>query len=107
MLEKILAKTFRRTLRATFDDIQNQQDRRDEEEFSKDEVRIKDELLASIDIYPSNVVLDEDFLVAAVDGSGTANLTTLDDVRVHVLINTFNSPAAVFFFKINFRKNNI
>ena len=85
MLEKILAKAFRRTLKGTFNDIINQQDRRDEEEFAKDKIRIKNKLLSAIDIYPADVVLDEDFIVAAVDGSGAPNLTTLDDIRVHVL----------------------
>ncbi|MFW9908993.1 MAG: DNA double-strand break repair nuclease NurA [Candidatus Thorarchaeota archaeon] len=85
MLEKILTEKFRRILEATFTDIQNQQDRRDEEEFAKDELRIKEELLDTVDTYPSNIVLDEDFLVAAVDGSGNSNLVTLDDIRVHLL----------------------
>ncbi len=85
MLEKILTKGFRRILEATFNDIKNQQDRRDEEEFAKDEVRIKEELLDTVDTYPSDVVLDEDFVVAAVDGSGNSNLVTLDDIRVHLL----------------------
>ncbi|MHA1907623.1 MAG: hypothetical protein ACW98Y_10050 [Candidatus Thorarchaeota archaeon] len=85
MLEKILTKGFRRKLEATFNDIKNQQDRRDEEEFAKDEVRIKEELLDTVDPYPADVVLDEDFIVAAVDGSGNSNLVTLDDIRVHLL----------------------
>ena len=70
MLEKILTKGFRRILEATFNDIKNQQDRRDEEEFAKDEIRIKEELLDTVDPYSSDVVLDEDFVVDAVDGSG-------------------------------------
>lgn len=85
MLEKILTEKFRRTLEATFKDIQNQQDRRDEEEFKKDEVRIKEELLDTFECYPSDVILDQDFLVAAVDGSGNSSLVTLDDIRVHLL----------------------
>ncbi len=85
MLEKILTEKFRRKLEFTFKDIQNQQDRRDEEEFAKDELRIKEELLERVECYPSNVELDEDFSVAAVDGSGNSNLTTLDDIRVHLL----------------------
>ncbi len=85
MLEKILTKGFRRILEATFNDIKNQQDRRDEEEFAKDEIRIKEELLDTVDPYSSDVVLDEDFVVAAVDGSGNSNLVTLDDIRVHLL----------------------
>ncbi|MDF1538030.1 MAG: hypothetical protein P1Q69_03915 [Candidatus Thorarchaeota archaeon] len=85
MLEKILTKGFRRLLEATFDDIKNQQDRRDEEEFAKDEVRIKEDLLDTVDPHPANAVLDEDFFVAAVDGSGNSNLVTLDDIRVHLL----------------------
>ena len=85
MLEKILTKGFRRTLQMTFNDIQNQQDRRDEEEFAKDELRIKEKLLTAIKPYPVDVVLEEDFMITAVDGSGSANLTTLDDIRVHLL----------------------
>jgi len=85
MLEKILAKKFRQTLKLVFSDIQNNQDRRDEQEFAKDEVRIKEKLLATIDPFPSDVVLDDDFLVAAVDGSGTDSLVVLDDIRVHLL----------------------
>jgi hypothetical protein len=85
MLEKILTEKFRRTLEATFKDIESQQDRRDEEEFKQDEVRIKEELLDTFDCYPSDAVLDQDFLVAAVDGSGNSNLVTLDDIRVHLV----------------------
>ncbi len=85
MLEKILTEKFRRTLEATFKDIQNHQDRSDEEEFAKDELRIKEELLERVSCYPSTVELENDFTVAAVDGSGNSALTTLDDIRVHLL----------------------
>ncbi|MHA1902390.1 MAG: hypothetical protein ACXADL_00235 [Candidatus Thorarchaeota archaeon] len=85
MLEKILTDKFRKLLRTVLVDIQNQLDRRDEEEFSKDEVRIKEELLDTIDPYPMDVVFDEDYLVAGVDGSGTADFGTLDDIRIHLL----------------------
>ncbi|MFW9960240.1 MAG: hypothetical protein ACFFDV_04440 [Candidatus Thorarchaeota archaeon] len=85
MLEKILAEKFRKTLKLVFSDINNQQDRRDEQEFVKDEARIREKLLTRIEPYPSDVVLDDDFLVAAVDGSGTESLVTLDDIRVHLL----------------------
>jgi len=85
MLEKILTEKFRNTLKLIFSDINNQQDRRDAEEFAKDEARIKEELLDTLNPYPSDVMLDEDFLVAAVDGSGTDNLVVLDDIRVHLL----------------------
>ncbi|MFX1260473.1 MAG: hypothetical protein ACFFAZ_00155 [Promethearchaeota archaeon] len=85
MLEKILTDRFREILKLVFADIDNQQDRRDAEEFSKDEVRIKDELLDVVDPYPSDTILEDDFLIAAVDGSGTDNLMLLDDIRVHLL----------------------
>ncbi len=85
MLEKILTEKFRELLKLVFTDIQNQQDRRDEEEFAKDELRIKEKLLDAVDTYPSDVVLDEDFGIAAVDGSGTDTLMLLDDIRVHLL----------------------
>ncbi len=85
MLEKILTKGFRRLLESTFDDIKNQQDRRDEEEFAKDEVRIKEDLLDTVDPLTADAILDEDFIVAAIDGSGNSNLVTLDDIRVHLL----------------------
>lgn len=85
MLEKILTEKFRKRLKAVFTDIENQQERRAEEQFAKDELRIKEDLLARVDTYPSDVVLDEDFLIAAVDGSGTDSLAVLDDVRVHLL----------------------
>ncbi len=85
MLEKILTEKFRRKLEYTFKDIQQNQDRRDEEEFAKDELRIKEELLERVDCYPSNVELEQDFSIVAVDGSGNSNLTTLDDIRVHLL----------------------
>ncbi len=85
MLEKILTGRFRDILRLVFRDIDNQQDRRDAEEFSKDEVRIKKKLLDTIEPYPADVMLEEDFLVAAVDGSGTDGLMLLDDIRVHLL----------------------
>ncbi|MHA2083868.1 MAG: hypothetical protein ACXAEB_01130 [Candidatus Thorarchaeota archaeon] len=85
MLEKILTDKFRKLLRTVLVDIQNQLDRRDEEEFSKDEVRIKEQLLDTIDPYPMDVIFDEDYLVAGVDGSGTADFGTLDDIRIHLL----------------------
>ncbi len=102
MLEKILTKGFRRILEATFNDIKNQQDRRDEEEFAKDEVRIKEELLDTVEPYPSDVILDDDFIIAAIDGSGNSNLVTLDDIRVHLLssstiVLSTNSAAGQYF----------
>ena len=84
MLEKILTEKFRNLLKLVFTDIQNQQDRRDEEEFAKDELRIKERLLDTVDPYPSDIIL-EDFQIGAVDGSGTDNLMMLDDIRVHLL----------------------
>jgi len=85
MLDKILTEKFRRTLKLVITDIQNNQDRRDQEEFAKDEVRIKEKLMAKVDPYPADVVLDNDFIVSAVDGSGTDSLVVLDDIRVHLL----------------------
>jgi hypothetical protein len=85
MLEKILTSKFRDTLKLLFADITNQQDRRDEEEFSKDELRIKERLLDTVDPFPSDIMLDDDFLLAAIDGSGTDNFMMLDDIRVHLL----------------------
>lgn len=85
MLEKILTEKFRNTLKLIFSDIDNQQDRRDELEFAKDEVRIREQLLDTIDPYPPDILLDDDFLVAAVDGSGTDSLVVIDDIRVHLL----------------------
>ncbi|MFW9967875.1 MAG: hypothetical protein ACFFEA_12050, partial [Candidatus Thorarchaeota archaeon] len=85
MLEKILTDKFRELLRLVFADIDNQQDRRDEEEFSKDEIRIKEQLLDTVEPYPPDTMLEDDFLVASVDGSGTDNLMLLDDIRVHLL----------------------
>lgn len=106
MLEKILTEKFRNTLKLVFSDISNQQDRRDELEFAKDEVRIREQLLATIDPYPSDIMLDEDFLVAAVDGSGTDSLVVLDDIRVHLLststvvLNT-NTAAEAYFSPVD------
>ncbi|MHA2005359.1 MAG: hypothetical protein ACW960_14900 [Candidatus Thorarchaeota archaeon] len=85
MLEKILTDKFREILKLVFTDINNQQDRRDAEEFSKDEVRIKEHLLATVEPYHPDTMLEDDFLIAAVDGSGTDNLMLLDDIRVHLL----------------------
>ncbi len=85
MLERILTEDFRKKLEYTFKDIKNQQDKRTEEEFAKDKRRIMNDLLTQIDCYPKNPQIDEDFLVAAIDGSGTPDLTTLDDIRVHLL----------------------
>ncbi|MBD3406792.1 MAG: hypothetical protein GF411_11815 [Candidatus Lokiarchaeota archaeon] len=102
MLEKILTDKFRKKLKLLFTDIKNQQDKRDQEEFAKDEQRIKTQLLSAVEPYPADVVLDEDFLVAAVDGSGTDNLMLLDDVRVHlfstasVLVSTNTQAEQVF-----------
>ena len=102
MLEKILTDKFRQKLKILFTDIQNQLDRRDEQEFAKDELRIKEKLLDVVEPYPADVMLDEDFQVAAVDGSGTDSLVTLDDVRVHLLstatvvIDTNTRAEAIF-----------
>jgi hypothetical protein len=102
MLEKILAEKFRKTLKLVFSDISNQQDRRDDQEFVKDEARIREKLLSKIDHYPSDVILDEDFLIAAIDGSGTESLVTLDDIRVHLLststvvLNTRTNSDTIF-----------
>ncbi len=85
MLDKILTERFRRELQHTFRDIQVQQDARDQRNFTEDERRIEEQLLDVVEPYPPDVILDEDFLVAAVDGSGTDSLSVLDDVRVHLL----------------------
>ncbi|MFW9787509.1 MAG: hypothetical protein ACFFE1_07525 [Candidatus Thorarchaeota archaeon] len=85
MLDKILTEKFRRTLKMVFTDIDNQQDRRDEQEFAKDEGRIKERLLDTFTPYPPDVILENDFRIAAIDGSGTDSLMTLDDVRIHLL----------------------
>ena len=79
MLEKILNEQFRGMLKLVFTDIAIQQDRRDEEEFAKDEVRIKEDLIDTVDPYPANVTLPEDFCIAAVDGSGTWVISTVDN----------------------------
>ncbi|MGY5880234.1 MAG: hypothetical protein RTV31_08285 [Candidatus Thorarchaeota archaeon] len=85
MLDKILTEKFRRKLKMVFTDIQNQQDRRDEQEFAKDEVRIKERLLDTFTCYKSDIILENDYRIAAIDGSGTDNLMTLDDIRIHLL----------------------
>ncbi|MHA3962054.1 MAG: hypothetical protein AM325_000835 [Candidatus Thorarchaeota archaeon SMTZ1-45] len=85
MLDKILTENFRRTLKLVFTDIQNQQDRRDEQEFAKDEVRIKDRLLDTFISYSPDVILNNDFRIAAIDGSGSDSLMTLDDIRIHFI----------------------
>ncbi|MGD2072446.1 MAG: hypothetical protein PVG65_03045 [Candidatus Thorarchaeota archaeon] len=84
MLEKILNEQFKGLLKLVFTDIANQQDCRDEEEFAKDEVRIKEDLIDTVDPYPAKITLPKDFRVAAVDGSGTDSLVVLDDIRVHL-----------------------
>jgi hypothetical protein len=85
MLDKILTEKFRRKLKIVFTDIQNQQDRRDEQEFAKDEIRIKERLLDTIKCYKSDIILESDYRIAAIDGSGTDSLMTLDDIRIHLL----------------------
>ncbi len=85
MLDKILTEKFRKTLRMVFTDISNQQDRRDEQEFAKDELRIKERLLDTFTPYRPDVILENDFRVAAIDGSGSDSLMTLDDIRIHLL----------------------
>jgi len=85
MLDKILTEKFRRTLKMVFTDIQNQQDRRDEQEFAKDETRIKERLLDTFTPYRPDVILDNDFRIAAIDGSGSDSLMTLDDIRIHLI----------------------
>jgi len=102
MLEKILTKSFRRLLEFTYKDIQNQLDRREIEELEEDKVRIQEDLLDTIDPYPSNIILENDFVVAAIDGSGNSNLATFDDVRVHllsastILLNTNTTNGQLF-----------
>ena len=85
MLDKILTENFRRTLKMVFTDITNQQDRRDEQEFAKDEARIKERLLDTFTPYNPDINLENDFRIAAIDGSGTDSLMTLDDIRIHLL----------------------
>jgi hypothetical protein len=85
MLDKILTEKFRRTLKMVFTDITNQQDRRDEQEFAKDEARIKERLLDTFTPYSPDIILENDFRIAAIDGSGTDSLMTLDDIRIHLL----------------------
>jgi len=85
MLEKILTDGFKRTLQTLFTDIQNQLDRRDEQEFAHDEERIREELLDIIEPFPSGTEFEDDYYIAAVDGSGTDSLMQLDDVRIHLL----------------------
>ena len=85
MLDKILTEKFRRKLKMVFTDIQNQQDRRDEQEFAKDEVRIKERLLDTFTPFRSDIILENDYRIAAIDGSGTDSLMTLDDIRIHLL----------------------
>ena len=85
MLDKILTENFRRTLKMVFTDINNQQDRRDEQEFAKDETRIKERLLDTFTPYRPDVILENDYRIAAIDGSGSDSLMTLDDIRIHLL----------------------
>ena len=85
MLDRILTEKFRRTLKMVFTDINNQQDRRDEQEFAKDEARIKERLLDTFIPYSPDILLENDFRIAAIDGSGTDSLMTLDDIRIHLL----------------------
>ncbi len=85
MLDKILTSRFREELKQTFRDIQVQQDVRDQANFTEDEERIERSLLDLVEPYSSDVVLNEDFLIAAVDGSGTDSLSVLDDIRVHLV----------------------
>jgi hypothetical protein len=85
MLDKILTEKFRRTLKLVFKDITNQQDLRDEQEFAKDKARIKERLLDTFTPYSPDVLLENDFRIAAIDGSGTDSLMTLDDIRIHLL----------------------
>jgi len=85
MLDKILTENFRRTLKMVFSDINNQQDRRDEQEFAKDETRIKERLLDTFTPYRPDVILENDYRIAAIDGSGSDSLMTLDDIRIHLL----------------------
>ncbi len=85
MLERILTDEFRNQLKATFMDIHNTQEKKDEDELAKDEGRLRHELIDTVEPYRSNVVFDTDYLVSAVDGSGSSELATLNDVRVHLL----------------------
>lgn len=85
MLERILTDEFRNRLKLTFMDIHNSQDRSDENEFAKDEARLRDGLIDTVEPHESSAVFDTDYLVSAVDGSGSSELAVLDDVRVHLL----------------------
>jgi len=85
MIERILSKDFRKTLLATFTDVYAHHKREEVESFKQDEERIKKALLAKVEPHPLDQPLDEDYLVAAVDGSGSAEFATINDVRVHLL----------------------
>lgn len=85
MLERILTDEFRNQLKATFMDIRETQEKKDENELAKDEERLRHKLIDSIEPYRSDVVFDTDYMVSAVDGSGSSELATLNDVRVHLL----------------------
>ncbi len=85
MLEKILTLEFRKLVTSVIDDIKNYHNRVTEKEFEKDKRRILNELLTEIDVYPPDIVLNEDYLVAAIDGSGSENFFLLDDIRVHLI----------------------
>jgi len=53
MLERILTDDFRAKLKLTFMDIRNLQDKRDENEFAKDEARLRGDLIDIVEPYPS------------------------------------------------------
>jgi hypothetical protein len=85
MLERILTDEFRNQLKATFMDIRETQEKKDEDELAKDEERLRREIIDSIEPYRSDVVFEADYRVSAVDGSGSSELATFNDVRVHLL----------------------
>ncbi len=93
MLDKIVTKEFRKMLEKAIEDIRIQQTRTTEKEFEKDKKRIMKDLLTQVRGYPPDVVLDEDYYVAAIDGSGNENFGMIDDVRIHLV-----STAAVVLY---------
>ncbi|MHA1740981.1 MAG: hypothetical protein ACTSVD_02690 [Candidatus Thorarchaeota archaeon] len=92
MIERILSRNFRKTLRAIFRDISTYQKREENERLKLDEARIMRDLSESIIPHPTNQPLEEDYLVAAIDGSGSPDFVVINDIRIHL----FTSATVVF-----------
>ena len=85
MLDKFLTESFRKLVKSVISDAKAAMEKRADEDLARDETRIRENLLAPIESYSKTASLEADYLIAAVDGSGSDNFAVMDDIRFHLL----------------------